>query len=134
MADSGEEASSELVDQSEHDMYIAQLKEVFDSCDQSGSQSLNRQELYILCEKLQLDDQSEYLVIELLRDKDEVDFEDFKGSFVQILCQTYANVPVSEDESEANKSGSQPDQDADEDAMGPAQPDNGTTTLFLYRL
>ena len=57
---------------SEHDMYIAQLKEVFDSCDQTGSGQLNRQELFFLCDKLQLEDQSEYLVNGLLKDKEEV--------------------------------------------------------------
>ena len=57
---------------SEHDMYIAQLKEVFDSCDQTGTGRLNRQELFLLCDKLQLEDQSEYLVNGLLKDQEEV--------------------------------------------------------------
>ena len=57
---------------SEHDMYIAQLKEVFDSCDQTGTGRLNRQELFLLCDKLQLEDQSEYLVNGLLQDQEEV--------------------------------------------------------------
>lgn len=60
-----------LTESAEHDMYIAQLKEVFDSCDQTGSSTLNRHELLQLCDKLQLEDQSEYLVNELLRDKSE---------------------------------------------------------------
>ena len=58
----------------EHDMYIAQLKEVFDNCDQTGSGKLNRQELFFLCDKLQLEDQSEFLVNGLLKDQDEVSF------------------------------------------------------------
>lgn len=57
---------------SEHDMYIAQLKEVFDSCDQTGSGKLNRPELFLLCDRLQLEDQSAFLVNGLLQDKEEV--------------------------------------------------------------
>ena len=65
-------ASKKLTESAEHDMYIAQLKEVFDSCDETGSGTLERQELLQLCDKLQLDDQSEYLVNELLKDKAQV--------------------------------------------------------------
>lgn len=71
-------ASNRLTQSEEHSIYIAQLKEVFDSCDMSGSQKLNRNELYALCEKLQLNDQSEYLVAELLADKKEVGFQLYK--------------------------------------------------------
>ena len=64
---------------SEHDMYVAQLKEVFDSCDQTGSGKLNRQELFSLCDRLQLEDQSAFLVNGLLKDKDEVRMEGQKS-------------------------------------------------------
>ena len=61
------------IEASEHDMYVAQLKEVFDSCDQTGSGQLNRQELFSLCDRLQLEDQSAFLVNGLLKDdKEEV--------------------------------------------------------------
>ena len=63
---------------SEHDMYVAQLKEVFDSCDQTGSGQLNRQELFSLCDRLQLEDQSAFLVNGLLKDKDEVKMNTLK--------------------------------------------------------
>lgn len=66
--------SNLMTESQEHSMYISQLKEVFDSCDETGSRKLNRNELLALCEKLQLDDQSEYLVDELLEDKEEVKF------------------------------------------------------------
>jgi len=65
-------ASSTLSESAEHDMYIAQLREVFESCDQTGSGKLGSKELFILCEKLQLEDQSDFLVTELLRDRQEV--------------------------------------------------------------
>ncbi|KAL4239155.1 hypothetical protein ACF0H5_003857 [Mactra antiquata] len=93
-------SKDKLTESGEHDMYIAQLKEVFDSCDQTGSGLLHRNELQQLCEKLQLDDQSEYLVNQLLLDKEQVDFDEFQESFVKILCQTFAKAPSSdEDES-----------------------------------
>ena len=61
-----------LTDEGEHDLYIAQLRDVFEGCDQTGSGKLDRSELRELCDKLQLDDQSEFLVNELLVDTDEV--------------------------------------------------------------
>lgn len=76
-------ASNLLTESQEHSMYISQLKEVFDSCDVTGSQKLNRNELFALCEKLQLDDQSEYLVNELLADKEEVN--DLLVWFIQFI-------------------------------------------------
>ena len=66
------------IEASEHDMYVAQLKEVFDSCDQTGSGKLNRQELYLLCDRLQLEDQSAFLVNGLLQDKEEVKIKMFQ--------------------------------------------------------
>ena len=62
----------EHIEDDEHDMYIAQLKDVFEGCDTTGTRKLDRTELLALCEKLQLQDQSEYLVNELLVDTDEV--------------------------------------------------------------
>ncbi|XP_052276394.1 ninein-like protein isoform X3 [Dreissena polymorpha] len=93
-------SDSRLSESAEHDMYLAQLKEVFDSCDQTGSGSLSRTELFLLCEKLQLEEQSEFFVNELLKDTEEVSFEDFQTSFVNILCQTYATKATSSDEEE----------------------------------
>lgn len=44
------------------DQYIAQLRDVFDSCDVYNQGYLSRSELLALCHKLQLDDQAEDIV------------------------------------------------------------------------
>lgn len=54
------------MDEDEQDVYVAQLHEVFDSCDHSGKGFLNRSELVELCKKLQLDDQVPQLLQQLL--------------------------------------------------------------------
>ena len=54
------------MDEDEQDVYVAQLLEVFDSCDHSGKGFLNRSELVELCKKLQLDDQVPQLLQQLL--------------------------------------------------------------------
>lgn len=48
------------------DLYIAQLKDVFDSCDIYDRGYLSRDELLALCHKLQLDDQAEDIVDHLV--------------------------------------------------------------------
>ena len=58
------------MDEDEQDVYVAQLHEVFDSCDQNGKGSLNRLELIELCRKLQLDDQVPQLLVQLLGSED----------------------------------------------------------------
>lgn len=50
----------------EQDVYVAQLHEVFDSCDRVGKGFLDRSELIELCKKLQLDDQIPQLLQQLL--------------------------------------------------------------------
>ncbi|XP_061164578.1 ninein-like [Saccostrea echinata] len=72
------------------DLYIAQLKEVFDSCDIYHRGYLSRSELLALCHKLQLDEQAEDIVDHLIDNAecDEIDFEHFKENFVNILCQS----------------------------------------------
>lgn len=54
------------MDDDEQDVYVAQLHEVFDSCDRSGKGFLDREELIELCKKLQLDDQIPQLLQQLL--------------------------------------------------------------------
>ena len=54
------------MDEDEQDVYVAQLHEVFDSCDHSEKGFLNRSELVELCKKLQLDDQVPQLLLQLL--------------------------------------------------------------------
>ncbi|GIZ02540.1 ninein-like protein [Caerostris extrusa] len=79
------------------DTYVTQLKEVFDSCDGTGSGSLNEEELRILCEKLHLLDHTDVLIDHLLENESEVKFEDFKECFVAVLTQA---IPSGEDVSE----------------------------------
>ena len=55
-------------DSGDQDMYVSQLKEVFDSCDAGGIGMLNREELVELCSKLQLEDQADELLRHLLGD------------------------------------------------------------------
>lgn len=43
------------MDEDEQDVYVAQLHEVFDSCDHARKGFLNRNELVELCKKLQID-------------------------------------------------------------------------------
>ena len=50
----------------EHDVYVAQLQEVFDSCDSGGDGRITQHELVQLCSRLQLDDQADALVTKLL--------------------------------------------------------------------
>ncbi|KAK3092341.1 hypothetical protein FSP39_001577 [Pinctada imbricata] len=71
------------------DLYVNQLREVFDSCDSLERGSLGRSDLLQLCHKLQLDYQAEFLVERLLKEvgRNEVVFDEFKDKFVQILCQ-----------------------------------------------
>ena len=52
--------------QDTQDIYLKQLKEVFDSCDSSGTGYLDNQELLTLCSRLQLEDQSQALANQLL--------------------------------------------------------------------
>jgi len=48
--------------------YVLQLRSVFDSCDTSASGTLNRRELFQLCEKLQFESQAQTLTDILLGD------------------------------------------------------------------
>lgn len=76
-----------------NDTYVAQLKEMFDSCDMSGNGMLNELELNMLCEKLHIIDHVSTLVHHLLEKsgRSEVRFEDFKECFVAVLMQSAPN-------------------------------------------
>ena len=50
----------------DQDVYVAQLREVFDSCDVERTGSLNKHGLIELCKKLQLEDQVPKLIAQLL--------------------------------------------------------------------
>ncbi|XP_048586861.1 ninein-like protein isoform X5 [Nematostella vectensis] len=91
------------MDEDEQDVYVAQLQEVFDSCDRTGKGALNRAELIELCKKLQLDDQVPQLLQQLLGSEEadgQVTFEDFKEGFVAVLSQAIDALSSSEDEAE----------------------------------
>lgn len=53
----------------EEDVYVSQLKEVFESCDLTGKGFLNRSELIDLCQRLQLDDQIPAILNECIGDE-----------------------------------------------------------------
>ena len=53
----------------EEDVYVSQLKEVFESCDLAGKGFLNRSELIDLCQRLQLDDQIPAILNECIGDE-----------------------------------------------------------------
>lgn len=89
------------IDIEDTDLYISQLREVFDSCDTWEKGYLNRNELIVLCQKLQLSEQADDIVDQLLQSigaltkrnaNRKVTFEQFKNTFVQILCQTAARI------------------------------------------
>lgn len=54
----------------DEDVYVNQLREVFDDCDTDGTGKLKREQLEELCEKLQLDTQTEPLISHLLENVD----------------------------------------------------------------
>ncbi|XP_021369452.1 ninein-like protein isoform X3 [Mizuhopecten yessoensis] len=89
------------IDLEDTDLYISQLREVFDSCDTWEKGYLNRNELIVLCQKLQLSDQADDIIDQLLQNigaltrrnaNRKVTFEQFKNTFVHILCQTAARI------------------------------------------
>ncbi|XP_046844954.1 ninein-like protein isoform X2 [Xenia sp. Carnegie-2017] len=84
----------------DQDIYVAQLREVFDSCDVQGNGFLNEQGLINLCEKLQLQDQIPQLLSQLLGNKKdrEVNFADFKEGFVVVLSHVIDDLDISSSE------------------------------------
>lgn len=50
------------------DVYITQLRDVYDSCDLQGKGYLDRSELIDLCQRLQLDDQIPAILVECIGD------------------------------------------------------------------
>ena len=55
----------------DQDVYVAQLREVFESCDVEGNGFLNKQGLIELCQKLQLEDQIPKLIVQLLGNQED---------------------------------------------------------------
>ena len=60
-----------MVDEDDQDVYVAQLREVFDSCDVKGDGFLTKDGLVELCQKLQLEDQLSKLLAQLLGDQED---------------------------------------------------------------
>ena len=83
----------------ETELYLEQLKEVFDSCDSFDKGYLNPDELLKLCYKLQLEEQAEAIVDYLTENTDEakITFEAFKENFVEILYQSTIERVAGED-------------------------------------
>ena len=83
--------------------YVGQLKDVFDDCDSAGDGFINRHDLILLCEKLQVEDHADALVERLIGTSDhrKVGFEEFKDGFVAVLSQC-AELLSTEDEVSAS--------------------------------
>ncbi|XP_074143800.1 ninein-like protein isoform X1 [Sminthopsis crassicaudata] len=88
------------MDEEEESKYVAQLKEVYSSCDPTGTGYLGKEELTELCQKLHLERQLPLLLQTLLGNDHfaRVNFEEFKEGFVAILSSDI-NVSTSEDSS-----------------------------------
>ncbi|XP_066551005.1 ninein isoform X3 [Amia ocellicauda] len=80
------------MDEAQQDQYEAQLREVFDSFDASGSGSLCQAELSALCQALHLEDVAPTLLHPLLPQEDHhtgrVTFEQFKDALILLLSNT----------------------------------------------
>ncbi|XP_072907600.1 ninein-like protein isoform X2 [Hemitrygon akajei] len=88
------------MDEVEQEKYVSQLKDVFDSCDATGTGYLDQEELTELCQKLHLEAQIP-LLLQVLRGSKldaKVNFEEFKEGFVAVLS-TGIDHSTSEDES-----------------------------------
>uniref|UniRef100_UPI00398E842F ninein-like protein isoform X2 n=1 Tax=Pristiophorus japonicus TaxID=55135 RepID=UPI00398E842F len=88
------------MDKAEQNKYVSQLKDVFDSCDTTGTGYLDQEELTELCQKLHLEAQIPLLLQTLLGSNHQarVKFEEFKEGFVAVLS-TSIDLSTSEDES-----------------------------------
>nr|XP_034966943.1 ninein-like protein isoform X3 [Zootoca vivipara] len=84
----------------EENKYVSQLKDVFNSCDATGTGYLDKEELTELCRKLHLERQLPLLLDALLGNDlfARVNFEEFKEGFVTILSSSIS-LGLSDDES-----------------------------------
>ncbi|KAI2594320.1 ninein like [Homo sapiens] len=85
----------------EENHYVSQLREVYSSCDTTGTGFLDRQELTQLCLKLHLEQQLPVLLQTLLGNDHfaRVNFEEFKEGFVAVLSSNAGVRPSDEDSS-----------------------------------
>ncbi|XP_016074549.1 PREDICTED: ninein-like protein isoform X2 [Miniopterus natalensis] len=93
------------MDEEEEDHYVSQLREVYSSCDTTGTGFLDREELTQLCLKLHLEKQLPILLQTLLGNDHfaRVNFEDFKEGFVAVLSSN-AGVGSSDEDSSSLES------------------------------
>uniref|UniRef100_A0A2K5DS72 Ninein-like protein n=1 Tax=Aotus nancymaae TaxID=37293 RepID=A0A2K5DS72_AOTNA len=89
----------------EENHYVSQLREVYSSCDTTGTGFLDREELTQLCLKLHLEQQVPVLLQTLLGNNHfgRVNFEEFKEGFVTVLSLN-AGVRPSDEESSSLES------------------------------
>uniref|UniRef100_A0A2K6FML0 Ninein-like protein n=1 Tax=Propithecus coquereli TaxID=379532 RepID=A0A2K6FML0_PROCO len=89
------------MDEEEENHYVSQLREVYSSCDTTGTGFLDREELTQLCLKLHLEKQLPVLLQTLLGNDHfaRVNFEEFKEGFVAVLSSNAAVGPSEEDSS-----------------------------------
>ncbi|XP_022247191.1 ninein-like protein isoform X2 [Limulus polyphemus] len=88
-------------DDNSQDTYVAQLREVFESCDLTGTGYLGHDEVTSLCQKLQLTDQVSIFIKHLFGSNPtaRVDFQEFKEGFISLLTQS-ADIKDEEEECE----------------------------------
>nr|XP_035965923.1 ninein-like protein isoform X2 [Halichoerus grypus] len=89
------------MEEEEENHYASQLREVYSSCDTTGTGFLDREGLTQLCLKLQLEKQLPILLQTLLGNDHfaRVNFEEFKEGFVAVLSSTAGVGPSDEDSS-----------------------------------
>ncbi|MBN3317838.1 NINL protein, partial [Atractosteus spatula] len=88
------------MDEEEQNHYVSQLREVFDSCDTTGTGYLDKEELSELCRKLHLEPHLPVILSTLLGPGHyaRVNFEEFKEGFVAVLSHSL-ELSTSEEES-----------------------------------
>ncbi|KAF6284617.1 ninein like [Rhinolophus ferrumequinum] len=93
------------MDEEEENHYVSQLREVYSSCDTTGTGFLDREELTQLCLKLHLEKQLPILLQTLLGNDhfSRVNFEEFKEGFVAVLSSD-AGVGLSDEDSSSLES------------------------------
>ncbi|XP_037349499.1 ninein-like protein isoform X4 [Talpa occidentalis] len=89
------------MDEEEENHYVSKLREVYSSCDTTGTGFLDREELTQLCFKLHLEKQLPLLLQTLLGNDHfaRVNFEEFKEGFVAVLSSSAGSDPLDEDSS-----------------------------------
>ncbi|KAM9590121.1 ninein-like protein [Trichechus inunguis] len=89
------------MDEEEENHYVLQLKEVYSSCDTTGTGFLDREELTQLCLKLHLEKQLPILLQTLLGSDHfaRVNFQEFKEGFVAVLSSYRSDGPSDEESS-----------------------------------